>query len=106
MATTQIIPCGAKASATSNAPPPATSSAVANGGAFASGATASASSRVIDPFQEGLEIALNMRTQRWTALAACGLLDRRQSSQHLPSDQYLPTARGRNFCRLLWVLLA
>ncbi len=62
--------------------------------------------RRFDEFQKSLDIAPNMLTRRLNALVDAGLLERRRYSQHPPRDEYLPTARGRDFRPVLLALLA
>src|SRR5215475_6469455 len=59
-----------------------------------------------DQFQKSLGIAPNMLTRRLEALTAAGLLERRRYSEHPPRDEYVPTARGRDFRPVLLALLA
>src|SRR5512133_1099226 len=59
-----------------------------------------------DEFQKSLGIAPNMLARRLTALVEAGLLERRRYSEHPPRDEYLPTARGRDFRPVLLALLA
>ena len=59
-----------------------------------------------DQFQKSLGIAPNMLTRRLTALIEAGLLERRRYSEHPPRDEYVPTARGRDFRPILVALLA
>jgi DNA-binding HxlR family transcriptional regulator len=59
-----------------------------------------------DQFQKSLGIAPNMLTRRLDALVEAGLLERRRYSEHPPRDEYLPTARGRDFRPVLIALLA
>src|SRR6266700_5964968 len=59
-----------------------------------------------DQFQKSLGIAPNMLTRRLDALVAAGLLQRRRYSEHPPRDEYVPTARGRDFRPVLLALLA
>ena len=59
-----------------------------------------------DQFQKSLEIAPNMLTRRLNALVEAGLLERRRYSERPPRDEYLLTARGRDFRPVLWALLA
>src|SRR5258707_13047919 len=47
-----------------------------------------------------------MRAGRLTALFAAGLLERRRYSEHPPRDEYVLTARGRDFRPVLVALLA
>src|SRR5262249_40685294 len=50
-----------------------------------------------DQFQKSLGIAPNMLTRRLNALVDAGLLSRRRYSEKPPRDEYLLTARGRDF---------
>ena len=50
-----------------------------------------------DQFQKSLGIAPNMLTRRLNALVAAGLLERRRYNEHPPRDEYVLTARGRDF---------
>jgi DNA-binding HxlR family transcriptional regulator len=59
-----------------------------------------------DEFQQSLGIAPNMLTRRLNALVEAGLLERRRYSEHPPRDEYVPTARGRDFRPVLVSLLA
>jgi DNA-binding HxlR family transcriptional regulator len=59
-----------------------------------------------DEFQRSLGIAPNMLTRRLNALVEAGLLERRRYSEHPPRDEYLPTARGRDFRPVLTMLMA
>jgi DNA-binding HxlR family transcriptional regulator len=59
-----------------------------------------------DEFQKSLGIAPNMLTRRLNALVEAGLLERRRYREHPPRDEYLPTARGRDFRPVLVALLA
>ena len=59
-----------------------------------------------DQFQKSLGIAPNMLTRRLNALVEAGLLERRRYSEHPPRDEYVPTARGRDFRPVLVALLA
>src|SRR6476659_670969 len=59
-----------------------------------------------DRFQKSLGIAPNMLTRRLNALVEAGLLERRRYSDHPPRDEYVPTARGRDFRPVLLSLLA
>jgi DNA-binding HxlR family transcriptional regulator len=59
-----------------------------------------------DQFQTSLGIAPNMLTRRLHALVEAGLLERRRYSAHPPRDEYLPTARGRDFRPVLLTLMA
>jgi len=62
--------------------------------------------RRFDEFQKSLGIAPNMLARRLNALVDAGLLERRRYSEHPPRDEYLLTARGRDFRPVLVALLA
>ena len=47
-----------------------------------------------------------MLTRRLNALVDAGLLERRRYSERPPRDEYVPTARGRDFRPVLIALLA
>jgi DNA-binding HxlR family transcriptional regulator len=59
-----------------------------------------------DQFQKSLGIAPNMLARRLNALVAAGLLERRRYSERPPRDEYVPTARARDFRPILIALLA
>jgi len=59
-----------------------------------------------DQFQKSLGIAPNMLTRRLNALVDAGLLERRRYSERPPRDEYVATARGRDFRPVLVALLA
>lgn len=59
-----------------------------------------------DEFQKSLDIAPNMLTRRLAALVDAGLLERRRYSEHPPRDEYVLTARGRDFRPVLIAMLA
>src|SRR6266403_3511572 len=59
-----------------------------------------------DQFQKSLDIAPNMLARRLNALVEAGLLARRRYSERPPRDEYVPTARGRDFRPVLIALLA
>src|SRR5271154_1368436 len=59
-----------------------------------------------DEFRSSLGIAPNMLARRLTALVEAGMLERRRYSEHPPRDEYVPTARGRDFRPVLLSLLA
>jgi DNA-binding HxlR family transcriptional regulator len=59
-----------------------------------------------DQFQKSLGIAPNMLARRLNALVAAGLLERRRYSERPPRDEYMPTARARDFRPILIALLA
>ncbi|GJG95296.1 helix-turn-helix domain-containing protein [Cupriavidus pauculus] len=58
-----------------------------------------------DDFQKRLGIAPNMLTRRLTKLVDEGLLERRAYSAHPPRDDYVLTARGRDFRPVLLMLM-
>jgi DNA-binding HxlR family transcriptional regulator len=59
-----------------------------------------------DQFQNSLGIAPNMLVRRLNALVDAGLLERRRYSEHPPREEYVLTARGRDFQPVLIALLA
>jgi DNA-binding HxlR family transcriptional regulator len=59
-----------------------------------------------DQLQNSLGIAPNMLARRLNALIEAGLLERRRYSRRPPRDEYVPTARGRDFRPILVALLA
>ncbi len=59
-----------------------------------------------DQFQKSLGIAPNMLTRRLDALVESGLLERRLYSERPPREEYILTARGRDFRPVLWAMLA
>src|ERR1700682_864375 len=59
-----------------------------------------------DEFQSSLGIAPNMLARRLKALVEAGLRERRRYSERPPRDEYVPTARGRDFRPVLVLLLA
>src|SRR5271155_4342848 len=59
-----------------------------------------------EEFQKSLSIAPNMLTRRLTGLVEAGLLERRRYSARPPRDEYVLTARGRDFRPVLTALLA
>src|SRR3989442_11376783 len=59
-----------------------------------------------DQFQKSPGIAPNMLTRRPNALVETGLLQRRRYSERPPRDEYVPTARARDFRPILIALLA
>jgi len=59
-----------------------------------------------EQFEKGLEIAPNILARRLNALVESGLLERRRYSEHPPRDEYLLTARGRDFRPVMLALLA
>jgi len=58
-----------------------------------------------DQFQKSLGIAPNMLARRLNALVAAALLERRRYSEHPPRDEYVLTARGRDFRMVTLALL-
>src|SRR5262245_18038344 len=58
-----------------------------------------------DQFQKSLGIAPNILTRRRNALVEAGLLERHHYNEHPPRDEYLLTARGRDFRPVLVALL-
>src|SRR5580692_12109667 len=59
-----------------------------------------------DQFQKSLGIAPNMLTRRLNALVEAELLERRRYSEHPPRDEYVLTARCRDFRPVIVALLA
>src|SRR6266513_490550 len=59
-----------------------------------------------DQFQKSLGIAPNMLARRLNALVDAGLMERRRYSERPPRDEYVLTARGRDFRPILVALLA
>src|ERR1700693_1866364 len=59
-----------------------------------------------DQCQKSRGIAPNMLTRRLNALVEAGLLERRRYSDHPPRDEYVLTARGRDFRPVIVALLA
>ena len=59
-----------------------------------------------DQFRENLGIAPSMLTRRLNALVDGGLLERRRYCEQPPRDEYVLTARGRDFRPVLWSMLA
>src|SRR3954451_20979757 len=59
-----------------------------------------------DEFHASLGIAPNMLARRLAALVDAGLLERRRYSERPPRDEYVLTARGRDFKPVLIALLA
>jgi len=59
-----------------------------------------------DQFQTSLGIAPNMLTRRLNALVDGGMLERRRYSERPPRDEYVLTARGREFKPVLTALKA
>ncbi len=58
-----------------------------------------------DAFRDALGVAPNILTRRLKALVAAGLLERRRYCEHPPRDEYVLTARGRDFRPVLLTLL-
>ena len=59
-----------------------------------------------DQFRKSLGVAPNMLTRRLNALVEAGMLERHRYQDHPPRDEYLLTARGRDFHPVLLALLA
>ena len=59
-----------------------------------------------DDFRRSLGVAPNMLTRRLGALVESGMLERRRYSERPPRDEYVLTARGRDFRPVLLSLLA
>src|SRR5580704_16072998 len=59
-----------------------------------------------DEFQTSLGIAPNMLARRLSALVAAGLLEKRRYSERPPRDEYVLTARGKDFRPVIVALLA
>ena len=59
-----------------------------------------------DQFQKSLGIAPTMLTRRLNALVEAQLMERRRYSAHPPRDEYVLTARGRDFRPVIVALLA
>lgn len=59
-----------------------------------------------DQFQKSLQIAPNMLSRRLADLVDSGLLERRRYSEHPPRDEYVLTARGRDFRPVLIAMMA
>ena len=59
-----------------------------------------------DQFRKSLGVAPNMLTRRLNALVEAGMLERHRYQEHPPRDEYLLTARGRDFHPVLLALLA
>lgn len=59
-----------------------------------------------DEFRKSLGVAPNMLTRRLNALVEAGMLERHRYQDHPPRDEYLLTARGRDFHPVLLALLA
>jgi DNA-binding HxlR family transcriptional regulator len=59
-----------------------------------------------DDFQQSLGIAPNMLARRLGALVEAGMLQRRRYQERPPRDEYVLTARGRDFHPVLVELVA
>jgi DNA-binding HxlR family transcriptional regulator len=59
-----------------------------------------------DEFEKNLGIAPNMLSRRLAALVDAGMLEKRRYSERPPRDEYVLTARGRDFRGVLLALLA
>ena len=62
--------------------------------------------RRFDEFQTSLDIATSTLTKRLNALVTAGILERVRYSAHPPRDEYVLTARGRDFRPVLLSLVA
>ena len=58
-----------------------------------------------DEFRDALGVAPNILTRRLRALVAAGLLERRRYCERPPRDDYVLTARGRDFRPVLLGLM-
>lgn len=58
-----------------------------------------------DQFEKSLGIAPNMLTRRLASLVKDGLLERRRYQDHPPREDYVLTARGRDFRPVLIALM-
>jgi DNA-binding HxlR family transcriptional regulator len=59
-----------------------------------------------DGFQKSLEIAPNMLARRLDALVAAGIHERRRYSARPPRDEYVLSARGRDFRPVIQAFIA
>ncbi len=59
-----------------------------------------------DELEKSLGVAPNMLARRLNALVEAGLLEKRRYREHPPRDEYVLTARGRDFRPVLLALLA
>lgn len=57
-----------------------------------------------DQFRQGLGIAPNILTRRLAVLVEAGMLEKRRYSEKPPRDEYLLTAKGRDFVPILVAL--
>jgi DNA-binding HxlR family transcriptional regulator len=57
-----------------------------------------------DQFRTSLGIAPNILTRRLTALTEDGLLEKRRYSERPPRDEYVLTAKGRDFLPILFAI--
>ena len=62
--------------------------------------------RRFDEFRDNLGIAPAMLTKRLAALVEAGLLTRERYNEHPPRDEYVLTARGRDFRPVLLAMMA
>lgn len=62
--------------------------------------------RRFDEFRDSLGIAPTMLTRRLNSLVEAGLLARHRYSEHPPRDEYVLTARGRDFRQVLLAMMA
>ncbi len=59
-----------------------------------------------DEFRDVLGVAPNILTRRLRTLVAAGLLERRRYCERPPRDEYILTARGRDFRPVMLSLMA
>jgi DNA-binding HxlR family transcriptional regulator len=59
-----------------------------------------------DEFRDSLGVAPNILTRRLKALVEAGLLERRRYCERPPRDEYVLTARGRDFRPVLLSLMS
>ena len=59
-----------------------------------------------DEFRQSLGIAPNILTRRLASLVEAGMLEKRRYSERPPRDEYVLTARGRDFRPVLVELVA
>lgn len=59
-----------------------------------------------DQFQKSLGVAPNILTRRLVKLTEAGLLERRRYQERPPRDEYVLTARGRDFWPVLVAMMA
>lgn len=59
-----------------------------------------------DQFQRSLDISASMLTRRLNAFVEADLLERRRYCERPPTDEYIPTEKGKDFWPVLCSLLA